>query len=138
VPLARLIRLAYRSTSKDALMRLAVFLVVYVEVVVLALTSPIASGHGPHRDQLLDPIFPHVHLDAPLPPVSSPTIAVHSPVWGADAGGDAAGYGEALTPRASSPPRLPGPPPRRLVPIEAGSPGTRQDPPPDPPPLLPV
>ena len=133
-------------------MRLAATVLLYVQVVLLGLTSPVASGRGPHRDQLLDPIFPHVHLDAPsVPPASitrgtparplwPPTASVPSraswPVWGAGAGADSVGYGEALAPTTRWPRYGPVAPPRRLVPTDADSPDPRQEPPPDPPPVL--
>jgi hypothetical protein len=30
----------------------------------LVVLTPIGTGEGVHRDQLLDPLFPHMHLDA--------------------------------------------------------------------------
>src|SRR5215467_5458356 len=38
----------------------------------LCVLSPQGTGQGVHRDQLLDWVLPHVHLDAPPAPVSHP------------------------------------------------------------------
>src|SRR5207248_17059 len=39
-----------------------------VLALLLVLLTPVGTGEGRHRDQLLDPLFPHVHLGGPLAP----------------------------------------------------------------------
>jgi hypothetical protein len=118
--------------------RLATAFLIYFQVLVLALTSPISAGRGPHRDQLLDPVFPHVHPDAPPPVAVVAAVVVRShagvPTVGAGAGLEPALYGEMLVPPMSVHAfvRLPL---RRLIPSSDRPPRFRQEPPPDPPPL---
>jgi hypothetical protein len=119
--------------------RLATTLVIYVEVLLLALTSPIGVGRGAHRDQLLDPVFPHVHPDqAPPAPAGTNTLATgthrHAPAWGAGAGLESVGYAEVLAPTPSSE-TIVRALLRRLIPSSDRLPRALPDPPPDPPPL---
>jgi hypothetical protein len=118
--------------------RLATAFLIYLQVLVLALTSPISAGRGPHRDQLLDPVIPHVHPDLPPPAPLTSTDPPHArrgiPALGAGANLETAVYGELLVPPAWIRPfvRLPH---QRLIPTSDRLPVVWQEPPPDPPPL---
>jgi hypothetical protein len=118
--------------------RLATPFLIYLQVLVLALTSPISAGQGPHRDQLLDPVFPHVHPDVRPPPLAG-TYAGNArlgvPVLGTGATLESGVYGELLVPLASlsTVVRLPV---QRLIPTSDRLPVARHEPPPDPPPLV--
>jgi hypothetical protein len=135
------LRVRARSPTVDrrnAPVRLATAFLIYLQVLVLALTSPISAGRGPHRDQLLDPVIPHVHPDVPSPGPPTTTDPPHArldvPALGAGANFETAAYGEVLVPLASIRPfvRLPH---HRLIPTSDRLPVVRQEPPPDPPPL---
>ncbi len=115
----------------------------------LVILSPMGTGQGSHRDQLLDPLFPHIHLGdsgtafqaaaaqrfSRLHADQQP-VQARGPLLGAGAGAAAAGFSAGLTP----------PVPRTAValPIEevawyrppaSGLPrGAQPEAPPDPPP----
>jgi len=81
------------------------FLVV-VLASMLVLTTPVGTGEGVHQDNLLHPVFPHLHFvdgrsvahDAS--PVSQPTVSRRPGglAIGAGSGPEAAGLGLALVP----------------------------------------
>jgi hypothetical protein len=115
-------------------MRLVAVLTIYVLGLLLAATSPIGTGQGVHRDQLLDPIFPHVHPDAPRSSAAAMN-AGWGPALGAGSGADSAAAGAALAPPLpdrSDVLRLPFG--SRLVSSSAALPASYVEAPPDPPP----
>jgi hypothetical protein len=114
---------------------------VYVLAVLLASTSPIGSGQGVHRDQLVDLLVPHTHyvnsgLNAGQVPRAVPSDPSPAPTVGASAGVSGTSLSIVLT--------LPVPDwatltvdaiPTRLEPLgQERAPNGWHDPPPDPPP----
>src|ERR1700730_9832553 len=81
-------------------------------VLLLVVLSPIGTGQGVHRDQLLDPLFPHVHFGAG--PTATQTAALQiyqrifgsrqpdGPVLGAGAGAATSALGIGVTPPVPS------------------------------------
>jgi len=115
--------------------------VLYLLVLLLAGTSPVGTGRGVHRDQLVDLLVPHVHFpegaaaltDRPPRPLTSDTSS--GPSLGAGVGADGASLGMALTPPLPGVGQLAIPADaRRLECVDALSPGSYADAPPDPPP----
>jgi hypothetical protein len=111
----------------------------------LVVLSPVGTGQGTHRDQLLDPLFPHVHIGSGL--TSTQTAALQSyrrllahppkgPALGAGAGTAITVLGPGVTPPV--PGGTTGMPGRellwRLESIEVLLYGAPTAPPPDPPP----
>jgi hypothetical protein len=114
-------------------------------VLLLVVLTPVGTGQGAHRDQLLDPLFPHIHLAGGLTTTQSTAMKVAQRLFNADRQGPAfgAGAGAALT--AISPGLTPPVPARAslapsgtfawaVVPFDALPPGALAEPPPDPPP----
>src|ERR1700731_3794588 len=78
----------------------------------LVVLSPIGTGQGAHRDQLLDPLFPHVHFGTG--PTSIQTAALQTyqrlfgsrqpdrPAVGAGAGAATSAFGVGITPPVPS------------------------------------
>ena len=111
----------------------------------LAIMTPIGSGRGVHRDQVLDLAFPHVHLVSgmlnPQTSSRSPTSSPQRPqgtTLGAGAGVFESGLSVGPTP---TPPMgrqdLPSQPPGGKWTSSARVPlGAEADPPPDPPPIV--
>ncbi|MDQ6674674.1 MAG: hypothetical protein M3069_28720 [Chloroflexota bacterium] len=111
----------------------------------LVLLTPVGTRQGGHRDQLLDPIFPHVHFagertsaQSAAPKAAQRGFEAHQqgPVFGAGAGASSAFPSLGLTPPL---PRwsvvLPsGGVWRSIVRLGALPRGTLTEPPPDPPP----
>jgi hypothetical protein len=114
--------------------------------VLLIVLTPIGTGQGPHRDQLLDPIFPHVHFGTGLTSMQTTALQTYRrvasprqpdrPALGAGAGAAISALGTGVTPpipgsTASMPVRelL-----WRLEPIDVLLRGTLVPAPPDPPP----
>lgn len=81
----------------------------------LAVTTPVGTGHGVHQDDLLHPIFPHLHLvnghivsdDAGAESstrsmgatrVQEPTQPPAGPALGSGTGADGASLGTAISP----------------------------------------
>ena|ERR1700730_394573 len=111
----------------------------------LVMLSPVGTGQGAHRDQLLDPLFPHVHIGSGL--TSTQTAALQSyrrllahppagPALGAGAGTAITVLGPGVTPPV--PGGTTGMPVRellwRLEPIDVSPYGAPLEAPPDPPP----
>jgi len=112
----------------------------------LVVLSPIGTGQGAHRDQLLDPLFPHVHFGSG--PTSIQTAALQTyqrmfgsrqpdgPAVGAGAGAAMAALGGGVTPPI--PTATEGMPVRellgRLESIDLLPRGAPVEAPPDPPP----
>ena len=83
----------------------------------LIVLTPVGTGTGAHRDQLLDPLFPHVHLGAgagAAPVAVSMGITPPVPAW------------LALVPCGAFA--------WDVAPLEAVPPTALAEPPPDPPP----
>jgi hypothetical protein len=114
-------------------------------VLLLVVLTPVGTGQGAHRDQLLDPLFPHVHIGSGL--TSTQTAALQTyrrlvahppvgPALGAGAGTAITAFGPGVTPPV--PGGTLGMPVRellwRLTPIEVLVHGAPVPPPPDPPP----
>jgi hypothetical protein len=118
--------------------------------VLLIVLTPFGTGQGAHRDQLLDPLFPHVHFGSGL--LTSAQSAAASkisqrilkgdptaPALGAGAGATSASLSIGITP--------PVPAWLALVPVgayawdlaslDAAPPMALAEPPPDPPPTAP-
>jgi hypothetical protein len=112
----------------------------------LAVLLPVGTVTGVHRDQLFDPIFPHVHPGngPPLRQVSPPpkplihvvAQAQHGPALGAGAAAAAAALGIGLTPPLPSGTAvlLTETMARRTWPIKVPPRGRLTEAPPDPPP----
>ena len=111
----------------------------------LVVLTPVGTGTGAHRDQLLDPLFPHVHLSGGLTTTQSAAMQVAQRVLSGRQQGPAFGAGAGAASAALSPgltPPVPGwlvPAPGgaldwAVVPFEARSAGALAEPPPDPPP----
>jgi hypothetical protein len=74
----------------------------------LIVLTPLGTGQGVHRDQLLDPVFPHVHVGSGGPPSSNAaaleaaqrafTPKTPGPAIGAGAGVTSTLFGVGLTP----------------------------------------
>lgn len=107
----------------------------------LIVLTPVGMGQGAHRDQLLDPLFPHVHLgDGPATKaLRHPQRVIEygqGPALGAGAGADSASLSLGLTPPV---PRGVGLMPVsasvwRVVALVARPSEALAEPPPDPPP----
>jgi hypothetical protein len=109
-----------------------------VLALLLIVLTPVGTGSGVHRDQVLDPLFPHVHPGAPPMAGRAASVAPRVPGQALGAGGDAASLslGTGLTPTN----------PTLLVHLPIGDAtwswptlldlavGRIADPPPDPPP----
>jgi hypothetical protein len=114
-----------------------------VLALLLMVLTPLGTGSGAHRDQLLDPLFPHVHVAGPLAPglVDRSRYVVAEPgsqgtAIGAGAGAAFAALSVGLTPPL---PNVGGLPPIddsiwRPDTLRSRPAGTPGDPPPDPPP----
>ncbi len=107
----------------------------------LMVLTPVGTGQGAHRDQFLDPLFPHVHFvdGSTLLLRASPHVVEYSgqgPALGAGAGAVTASLSIGLTPPTPDWPMLKavGISIRRLVPLTTRPAGALADPPPDPPP----
>jgi hypothetical protein len=112
----------------------------------LVVLMPVGSVTGAHRDQLFDPIFPHVHLGngPPLRQVAPPpkplqhvvAQAQRGPALGAGAAAAAAALGMGLTPPLPSGTAvlMTETMVRRLWPIKEPPRGRLAEAPPDPPP----
>jgi hypothetical protein len=81
----------------------------------LAVTTPVGTGHGMHQDDLLHPIFPHLHLvnghvvvdddggesataSVGAARVQEPSRPPAGPALGSGTGADGAGLGTATSP----------------------------------------
>src|ERR1700704_1188333 len=76
-------------------------------ILLLVILSPVGTGQGAHRDQLLDPLFPHIHLAGGLTTPQSAALKVaerlfngeqQGPAFGAGAGAASAALSAGLTP----------------------------------------
>ena len=112
--------------------------------VLLIVLTPIGTGQGTHRDQLLDPLFPHFHLDngfATFALRNPQRVVEHpeqGPALGAGAGADSASLSLGLTPPlpGALALTLAGDSEWRIVPSMKRPPAALAEPPPDPPPTL--
>jgi hypothetical protein len=111
----------------------------------LVVLMPVGTVSGAHRDQLFDPIFPHVHLGngPPLRQVAPPKPLMHDaaqplrgPALGAGAAAAAAALGIGLTPPLPNGTTvlLTQTTARRPWPIKVQPRGALTEAPPDPPP----
>ncbi|HLZ25710.1 MAG TPA: hypothetical protein VKV73_00130 [Chloroflexota bacterium] len=112
-------------------------------VLLLVVLTPVGTGQGAHRDQLLDPLFPHIHLAGGLTTPQSAALKTAQRIFNADRAGPAIGAGAAT---AALSPGLTPPVPARvtlapsgvfawpLITLDALPPGAFAEPPPDPPP----
>jgi hypothetical protein len=112
-----------------------------VLVLLLMVLTPVGTGQGTHRDQLLDPLFPHVHFaDGSTMLLRNPQRVVEQrgegPALGAGAGAASAALGLGLTPPTPGWPTLlvVGDSVRPIVGVTTRPAGALADPPPDPPP----
>jgi len=74
-----------------------------VLALLLMVLTPIGTGQGAHRDQSLDPLFPHVHFaDGPTLALRNPRPVIvntsQGPAWGAGAGATSGSITIGLTP----------------------------------------
>ena len=116
-------------------------------VVLLALTTPVGTGTGVHQDDLLHPVFPHVHLingrvmsDAQLAVATrqaTPAAPSRAPALGAGTGAASFAPGMAIGPYMpilgfvlAAPPESP------LPAADIRAPSEFRDAPEDPPPNL--
>jgi hypothetical protein len=107
----------------------------------LIVLTPVGTGQGAHRDQLLDPLFPHVHFaDGSTLLLRYPQRVVEQrgegPAIGAGAGAAIASLSAGLTPPTPEWPalRLVGDSMWRIVRLTTLPAGVLAEPPPDPPP----
>lgn len=114
-------------------------------VLLLVVLTPVGTGQGAHRDQLLDPLFPHIHLAGGLTTPQSLAMQAAQRIFNADQQGPEVGAGAGAAAAALSPGLTP-PMPARLslvlsgafawavLPLDALPPSAFAEPPPDPPP----
>jgi hypothetical protein len=114
-------------------------------VMLLVVLTPVGTGQGVHRDQLLDPLFPHIHLAGGLTTPQSAAMKVaqrifngdqQGPAFGAGAGAASAALSTGLTPPVPAWLTL-GPTGgvvRTVVRLDSVRPGALAEAPPDPPP----
>jgi hypothetical protein len=120
---------------------------VWAMVVMLAVTTPVGTDDAEHRDLLLHPIFPHLHIEnghvvihAPHAAKAPQTLPARKPgpALGAATGADSAALGLAITPPV--PGQDVGWPAagaaQRLTDDDHPLPAGRAEAPPDPPPTL--
>ncbi len=113
----------------------------------LLVMSPIGTGQGTHRDQLLDPLFPHVHFGTGVlsSAQSAAAAKVSQKVFKGDPTAPAMGAGAGASAGSASPgitPPVPGGLALTpggmyawdLAPRQTAFLGALADPPPDPPP----
>ena len=104
----------------------------------LVVLTPIGTGEGAHRDQLLDPLFPHVHLHVAPSTHSQPAPLSVGVAIGAGAGAAAESVAPGLTPPV--PTWLFGLPQNddrwQYPSVDNKVRGRPGDPPPDPPPTI--
>ena len=114
-------------------------------VMLLVVLTPVGTGQGAHRDQLLDPLFPHIHFAGGLTTSQSAALKVAQRVFNGDQQGPAFGAGAGAASAALSPGLTPPVPgwvalapsgdfAWAVVPLDALPPGALAEPPPDPPP----
>jgi hypothetical protein len=114
-------------------------------VMLLVVLTPVGTGQGAHRDQLFDPLFPHIHLAGGLTTTQSAAMkAAHrafTPDWrgpaiGAGAGAASATLSTGLTPPVPTLVTLApiGAVDWAVVPLDTLLSGALAEPPPDPPP----
>ena len=112
----------------------------------LVVLSPIGTGQGAHRDQMLDPLFPHVHFGTGPTATQTAALQTYQRLFGSrqpDGPAVGAGAGAAMTAlEVGVTPPVPGGtvslPVRellwRLEPIDVLPRGAPAEAPPDPPP----
>jgi hypothetical protein len=115
-------------------------------VLLLVVLTPVGTGQGAHRDQLLDPLFPHIHLAGGLTTPQSLAMQAAQRIFNADQQGPAFGAGAGAASAALSPGLTPPMPVRVALAPRSGAfarsvvmpdalpPGAFAEPPPDPPP----
>ena len=117
-------------------------------VMLLVVLTPVGTEQGAHRDQLLDPLFPHIHFAGELTTSQSAALKVAQRVFNGDQQGPAFGAGAGAASAALSPGLTPPVPgwvalapggdfAWAVVPLDALPPGALAEPPPDPPPTAP-
>ena len=128
--------------------RLVKFATAYMLCVLLAGVSPVGTDDSTHRDLLVHPAFPHLHIVDGQVVVHVPgasdasevrtTTHQSGPAFGAGAGAAAAFAADANLPPppAPQPLVLPAIPGRAWRLIDEPAPRDRTEPPPDPPPLF--
>jgi hypothetical protein len=111
----------------------------------LVVLTPVGTGQGTHRDQLLDPLFPHIHLAGGLTTPQSLAMKAAQRIFNAEPQGPEFGAGAGAAAAALSPGLTP-PVPARITlapsgafawavfPLDALPPSALAEPPPDPPP----
>jgi hypothetical protein len=114
-------------------------------VLLLIVLTPVGTGQGAHRDQLLDPLFPHIHFAGGLTAPQSAAMKLAQRIFNGEQQGPAFGAGAGAASVALSPGLTP-PVPARLalapmgaetwavLPLDALPSGASAEPPPDPPP----
>jgi hypothetical protein len=114
-------------------------------VFLLVILTPVGTGQGAHRDQLLDPLFPHIHFAGGLTTAQSAALKVAERAFNPEPPGAAFGAGggaaEAALNSGVTPP-VPAwvtlapfdSPAGAVVPRNLRQPGALAEPPPDPPP----
>ena len=112
---------------------------VYLLVVLLSVTTPIGTGQGVHRDQLVDLILPHTHYHQATPATPPQPLRHDESAQtsvGADGGADDGSLGVGLTPTLplGAGALQPMVPPGRWLADVQPLPGAWFDAPPDPPP----
>src|ERR1700687_5454995 len=83
-------------------------------VMLLVILTPVGTGQGAHRDQLLDPLFPHIHLAGGLTTPQSLAMQAAQRVFKADQQGPSIGAGAGAASAALSPGSTP-PMPARVT-----------------------
>jgi hypothetical protein len=115
-------------------------------VMLLVVLTPVGTGQGAHRDQLLDPLFPHIHFAGGLTTSQSAALKVAQRVFNGDQQGPSFGAGAGAASAVLSPGLTPPVPgwvalapsgdfAWTVVPLNALPPAALAEPPPDPPPI---
>jgi hypothetical protein len=115
-------------------------------ILLLIMLTPVGTGQGAHRDQLLDPLFPHIHFAGGLTAPQSAAVKLaqrifnngdqQGPAFGAGAGAASAALSPGLTPPVPARIALApmGAEAWAVLPLDARPSGASAEPPPDPPP----
>jgi hypothetical protein len=98
----------------------------------MCVLSPQGTGQGVHRDQLVDWLFPHLHLDQAAH--AQPARRPNGIALGAGGGADVGGFGLGAIAVPAALPLLDLRSAAYVTPREAPPPRGRSDPPLDPPP----
>ena len=81
-PCRRIIPSSIVKPEQDLTVRELTSLLSPILAVLLVVLSPIGTGQGVHRDQLLDPLFPHVHFGSGPTAMQTAALQTYQRVFG--------------------------------------------------------